>query len=84
MTKATVIPIYFHGHNGRLFQLVSQFSLTLRLSLIIHEVKKQIGETLCLTIGDPIPYEDIAAIKKRSELIDHLRGIIYNLPNQYQ
>ncbi|MEM7032287.1 MAG: hypothetical protein AAF629_22240 [Chloroflexota bacterium] len=84
MTKATVIPIYFHGHNGRLFQLVSQFSLTLRLSLIIHEVKKQIGETLTLTVGDPIPYDDLASIKKRSDLIEHLRKVIYDLPNQVQ
>lgn len=82
MTNATVIPIYFYGHNGRLFQIVSQFSLTLRLSLICHEVKKQIGETLSLTIGDPIPYADLAPIKRRSDLIDHLRSVIYDLPNQ--
>ena len=83
MTQATVIPIYFHGHNGRLFQIVSQFSLTLRLSLIIHEVKKQIGETLHLTIGEPIPYKDLSSIKRRHDLIDHLRAVIYDLPNRY-
>ncbi len=78
-SKATVLPVFFHGHNGRLFQMVSQFSLTLRLSLIIHEVKKQIAHPLYLRIGQPIPYAQLAAIKGRKELIDHLRQVTYAL-----
>jgi putative hemolysin len=79
MSKATVVPIYFHGHNSKLFQIVSQFSLTLRLSLIIHEVRKKMGDTIEVTIGTPIPYEELANIKKRKELIDYLRGVTYGL-----
>jgi hypothetical protein len=51
----------------------------LRLSLIVHEVKKQLGETLYLTIGDPLCYQDLAQIKGRKALMDHLRNITYNL-----
>jgi putative hemolysin len=80
MTQATVVPIYFHGQNSRLFQIVSQFSLTLRLSLIIHEVNKKRGETIRMIIGDPIPYQRLAPIKKRQALIDYLREVIYSLP----
>lgn len=79
MTAATVVPIYFHGHNSRIFQIVSQFSETLRLSLIVREVHNKIGETLQITIGDPIPYNQLAAIKKRRDLITHLRQTIYGL-----
>lgn len=79
MTKATVVPVFFHGHNSRLFQIVSQFSLTLRLSLIIHEVNKKMGDTLRLSIGNPIPYQQLAGIKKRQELTDHLRNVTYGL-----
>jgi putative hemolysin len=82
MTRATVVPIYFHGQNSRIFQIVSQFSLTLRLSLIIHEVKNKIGKTIRVTIGDPIPYQEIAAIKGRRNLTRYLREVIYRLPDR--
>jgi len=82
MTQATVVPIYFHGQNSRIFQLVSQFSLTLRLSLIIHEVNNKIGKTIRVSIGDPIPYEEIADIKGRKQLTHYLREVTYQLPDR--
>jgi putative hemolysin len=82
ISQATVVPLYFHGHNSKLFQIVSQFSLTLRLSLIIHEVRNKIGESLQVTIGTPIPYAKIANIKKRKELIDYLREVTYGLAEE--
>jgi putative hemolysin len=78
-SKATVLPVFFHGHNGRLFQMVSQFSLTLRLALIIHEVKKKMAHPLYMRIGLPIPYAQLAGIKSRKALIDHLRQVTYAL-----
>jgi putative hemolysin len=77
--QATVTPVYFHGQNSQLFQLVSQYSLTLRLALIIHEVNRQIGKPVRLTIGESIPYERLAPLKGRQELIDHLRRLTYGL-----
>lgn len=82
MTKATVIPIYFHGQNSHLFQLVSQFSLTLRLALIIREVNKKVAETLHINIGEPIPYAQLAEIKGRQALMNHLRQVTYSLAKQ--
>lgn len=79
MTKATVLPIYFHGQNSRVFQLVSQVSETLRLALIIHEVNRKRGKTIHIQIGDPIPYCALANIRKRKELLSHLREVIYSL-----
>ena len=78
-SKATVLPVFFHGHNGQLFQLVSQFSQTLRLSLIIYEVTKMIGRPLNLHIGEPIAYAKLAAFNSRKDLIDHLRQVTYAL-----
>lgn len=78
-TQATVLPVFFHGHNGRLFQLVSQFSQTLRLSLIIYEVIKRIARPLHLRIGEPIPYSKLAAFNSRQNLLDHLRQVTYAL-----
>ena len=78
-SKAQVIPIYFHGQNSRLFQIVSQFSLTLRLSLLLYEVRRMMGSTLKIHIGEPIPYEKLAHFKKRQAMIDHLRQVTYRL-----
>ncbi len=82
MTKATVVPVYFHGHNSRLFQFVSQFSATVRLSMIVREIKKKMGDSLRIEIGDPIPYVQVADIKKRRELLQYLRTTIYGLGGQ--
>ena len=30
-------------------------------------------------LGDPIPYDDLAGIRKRKEILQHLRNVIYNL-----
>ena len=38
-SKAAVVPVWFGGQNSRLFQIASHLSLTLRLSLIFHEVR---------------------------------------------
>jgi putative hemolysin len=78
-TKATVVPIFVHGQNSRLFHLVSQFSLSLRLSLIIHELNKQIARTVRMSIGDPIAYEQLSGHKSRYALTNYLRQVTYAL-----
>ncbi len=78
--KATVVPLFFHGHNSRLFQIVSQFSLTLRLALVLWELKRRIGTSLKITVGPPLPYHTLEHLKDRQELIDHLRTHVYSLP----
>ncbi len=78
-SKATVVPIWFGGQNSRLFQIASHVSLTLRLSLIFHEVKTRIGARLPVAVGAPIPFASIAAIRDRQALADELRARVYAL-----
>ena len=78
-SKASVAPIWFSGQNGRLFQIASHLSLTLRLSLIFHEVKARIGAALPVAIGAPIPFAEIAGIKDRQALADWLYERVYAL-----
>jgi putative hemolysin len=78
-SKAIVIPIWFGGQNSRLFQIASHLSLTLRLSLIFHEVKTRIGTSLPVVIGAPIPFTSLAAIRGRQALADDLRARVYAL-----
>ncbi len=77
-SKATVVPIWFGGQNSRAFQIASHLSLTLRLSLIFHEVRAHIGATLPVAIGTPIPFASLAEAG-RQELADDLRARVYAL-----
>ncbi len=78
-SKAIVVPIWFGGQNSRLFQIASHLSLTLRLSLIFHEVKTRIGTSLPVVIGAPVPFASIAATGNRQALADELRTRVYAL-----
>ena len=82
-TKATVIPIFVHGQNSRLFQVASHLSMNLRLSLLLHEVRNKMGRQIYLDIGDPIPFGQLANIKDRQELLDHLRAVTFDLKQEY-
>ena len=78
-SRATVVPMWFGGQNSRLFQIASHLSVTLRLSLIFHEVKARIGTALPVVIGAPIPFADIAGLRDRQALSDHLHDLTYAL-----
>lgn len=75
--SATVVPVYFEGQNSRLFQLASQISMTLRLSLLFHEVVNKMGRDVSLRIGRPIAAAQLAHFQDRRELTNHLRGLTY-------
>lgn len=78
-SKATVVPIFFEGQNGRLFQIVSHFSRTLRLSLLFREVRESIGSRVPIRIGKPIRYDELSHVKDRAAFADELRKRTYSL-----
>ena len=78
-SDATVVPVYFPGQNSRAFQIVSQFSMTLRLSLLFKEVVNKIGSEIPVTIGIPVAAQELAGFGDRKALIDHLRAATYAL-----
>lgn len=71
--KAPVLPIFFHGQNSRLFQIASQFSMTLRLALIFREVHRRIGTRLRMEIGDVIPFDRLAGMPDKKAVMRYLR-----------
>ena len=73
------MPVFFVGQNSRLFQLASHLSLTLRLSLVFRETARRIGSHLRVRVGEPIPFEDIAHIEDRAELVMELRKRTFGL-----
>ena len=77
---ATVVPIFFEGHNSRLFQLASRLHSNLRLALLLKEFKSRLDEPVRVVIGNPIPAPDIDALKSDpTALMDFLRISTYRL-----
>ena len=79
-SNATVIPVYFDGHNSRLFQIASHLHNTLRMGLLIKEFKTRVDAPVNVVIGEPIPQERLEPVKTDSKaLMDFLRKATYEL-----
>ena len=77
---ATVVPIYFDGHTSRLFQLASHLHSTLRVDLLIKEFRARVDTPVRVSIGTPIPAQEIASRQKDArKLMDFLREATYDL-----
>lgn len=78
-TQATVVPIYVHGQNSRLFQIASHIHLQLRLSLLLNEIRNKIGKTIRVEIGNPIPYDTLQKATDRQNMLEYLRKVTFDL-----
>ena len=77
---ATVVPIFFHGHNSRLFQLASHLHSNLRLGLLIKEFRARIDEPVRIVVGEPLPATDLAMLRANPRaLMEYLRRATYAL-----
>ncbi len=76
---ASVVPIHFSGQNGRLFHFVSRFSLTLRLSLLVREFSRLRGQSIGVTIGNVMPWAELAALTDRKQLLETLYNAVFAL-----
>jgi putative hemolysin len=56
-SDATVVPLFFDGHNSRLFQLMSHVHTTLRMGLLIKEFRARMNTPVRVVVGEPIPRE---------------------------
>jgi putative hemolysin len=54
-SEATVVPVFFDGHNSRLFQLMSHLHTTLRMGLLIKEFRARMNTPVRVVVGQPIP-----------------------------
>ncbi|MEM9247205.1 MAG: lysophospholipid acyltransferase family protein [Pseudomonadota bacterium] len=79
-SEAAVLPIFFEGHNSRLFQLASHLHVTLRMALLIKEFKARVDEPVRLVIGKPIPRERLEPhARDPKAMMDFLRAQTYAL-----
>lgn len=78
-SKATVIPIYFHGQNSWIFQLANKLGRAIRYATIVYEALRSDGTDIHLEIGDPIPYEELASVKSNTAITAHIRQKVLSL-----
>ncbi len=79
-SEATVVPIFFDGHNSRLFQLASHLHYTLRMGLLLTEFRKRVDTPVRLVIGEPIPRSELDKhAKDPRAMMDFLRKATYDL-----
>lgn len=77
--KVPVVPIYFHGNNGLLFNLLSLIHPTLRTAKLPSELFNKQGRTIRLRIGKPIKVDDIPNNNNSTKLLNFLRARTYAL-----
>jgi putative hemolysin len=78
-TGAPALPVYFHGANGLLFQLMGLIHPRLRTALLPHEFLKKRGQTIRMRIGSLIPPSAMASYQNDEDLTLFLRLRTYNL-----
>lgn len=77
--KVPVVPIYFHGNNGLLFNLLSLIHPALRTAKLPSELFNKHGHTIRLRIGKPINIEDVPWYNNSTKLLNYLRARTYAL-----
>lgn len=81
ITKANVpvIPIYFHGNNGLIFNMLSFIHPTLRTAKLPSELFNKQGHVIKIRIGKPINIQDTPYHNNSTKLLNYLRAKTYAL-----
>jgi putative hemolysin len=78
-SNAHVLPVFFEGQNSRIFHIVSQFSLTLRLSMMVREFTKLSGSSIKYRIGKAVTPTELSALGDRKNMLNMLRDMVFSL-----
>ena len=80
-TEATVLPVYFEGHNSPLFCGLGLLHPALRTLMLPGENLKRGLRTVRAHVGKPVPFKRLTGLGD-SEMMDYLRLRTYNLQNR--
>ncbi len=74
-----VVPVYFHGNNGLLFNLLSLIHPALRTAKLPSELFNKQGHVIRVRIGKPIDIQDTPSYQNINHLLGYLRAKTYAL-----
>ena len=79
MSGAPVLPVFFTGHNGRIFQLAGRIHPRLRTAMLPRMLLDKRGQVLNMKVGNLLPRKKIAEFASDQDLSDYLRLRTYAL-----
>ena len=71
--QVPIVPIYFHGHNSLTFTILGMINWKLRTLRMPTEVFRRKGDTLHITVGEPIDVAQQALYETDEDLAQFLR-----------
>jgi putative hemolysin len=77
--QSAVLPVYFEGQNSLLFHLVSRYSVTMRLALLVSELRNFVGTTVRVHVGSVVPFAELASRGDRQGLTFELYARVHQL-----
>ena len=77
--KVPVVPVFFHGRNSWLCNIMGHICWPLRSLMIPSEMIKKSGKTVKVTVGEPISVEKQSEFSNPEALGDYLREKTYEL-----
>lgn len=77
--KVPVLPIYFHGNNGLLFNILGVIHPTLRTAKLPSELFNKKGYKIKMRIGKPIQPTELKQFSSSDKLLTYLRARTYAL-----
>lgn len=78
-TEYPVLPVYFHGNNGLLFNILSFIHPSLRTAKLPSEFLNKKGHTIRLRIGKPVRPEEYQPYHNPEHLLNFIRAKTYAL-----
>jgi putative hemolysin len=82
-TKATVVPVYFHGTNSLIFHAAGVVNPRLRTGLLIRELVRPTFDEITFAIGDPITPTKTARYETPEALTAYLKSKLYLLGERF-
>ncbi len=77
--QCPVLPVYFKGNNGLLFNILSLIHPTLRTAKLPSELFNKHGHKIKVRIGKPISVKEILFKNNPTKLLTYLRAKTYSL-----
>lgn len=78
-TQSPMVPVYFHGANSALFQILGLVHPRLRTALLPRELANKSNSRLEIRIGEPIPHEKLRRFSNDQAATRYLRLRTYLL-----
>ena len=75
----TILPVYFSGQHGWLFQLLVKLGDSWREGMHVGNLVQQLGTDINISIGNPIKSSELGNLSNRAEVMLKLREIVFSL-----